>query len=164
MNFCLYLQFPFSLRDKELLYYSSPYVGIATLGCLPRRKAYFDSWHSPHTTNNLEATELYTPLEPKRRPKTDLCVHTEQTTAPFIPTSFQGLPAWHLPSCVSVPWVSQQPGRGSAASFQRCGIQLWGTGGAPEEFQRLVTPRAPPVSAQTLRGCASLLQSVTFSF
>lgn len=117
-HFCLYLQFPFSLQDKELLYYSSPSVGIATLGCFPSRKANFGSWHSPHTTNNLEAADLYTPLEPERSPETDPCVHTGATTAPFIPTSFQGLPAWPLPSCVSVPWSSQQPGTGSAASFQ----------------------------------------------
>lgn len=74
-HFCLYLLFLFSLQDEELLYYSSPYAGIATLGCFPSRKVYFDSWHSPDTTNNVEAAELYTPSKPKRRTETDPCVH-----------------------------------------------------------------------------------------
>lgn len=68
------------------------------------------------------------PWNPRDAPRLIHVYTQEQTTAPFIPTSFQVLPTWHLPSCMSVPWISRQPGRGSAASFRRRDIRLWGTG------------------------------------
>lgn len=48
------------------------------------------------------------PWNPRDAPRAIPVCTQQQTTAPFIPTSFQGLPAWHLPSCVW--WSSQQLG------------------------------------------------------
>lgn len=68
---CLYLQFPFSLQNKDSLSCSPPSVDTATLGCFTSRKAYFDSWCNLYTTNNLEAAEHYISSKPKRHTRTD---------------------------------------------------------------------------------------------
>lgn len=141
-HFSLYLQFPFSLQDKELLYYSSPHVGIATLGCFPSRKAYFDSWQSPDITNNLEAREFYTPSKAKRSTKADPCVHTGANHSTFHCHCFSS--SSKFPCMSGSAWERQ--------CSQRCDIQLGGTGGTHEQFQRLGTPRAPPVAAPDSEG------------
>ena len=66
---------PFHPQDKELLYCSSPCVGITTFGCFTSRKAYFDSWHSRYSSNNLEATEHYTSSKPRRHTKPHPYIH-----------------------------------------------------------------------------------------
>lgn len=95
---------------------------------------------TPQITWKLQSSTH--PWNPRKAPGAIPVCTQQHTTAPSIPTPFQGLPAWLLPSCVSLV-VQPAAGRGSAASLQRCDIQLWGTGAAQEEFQRLGTPRAP---------------------
>lgn len=134
-HFCLYLQFPFSLQDKELLCYSSPYVGIATLGCFPGRKANFDSWHSAHTTNNLEAAELRTPLKPQERTRSDPCVHTAAHHSTFHSHSFS------RSSSLTPPILCVSGGPASSWERQCCllakvwypAVRDWGSsGGIPK--------------------------------
>lgn len=81
------------------------------------------------------------PRKPREAPRLIRVYTQEQTTAPFIATAFQVLPSSPVSGSA---WERQ--------CSQRCDIQLGGTGGTHEQFQRLGTPRAPPVAAPDSEG------------